>query len=73
MSPESELYLAQYDLRLNQARQNKVRDTMARATREWDELQAERKGILARLVEVQSVGEYTLADSEGEALPPQQG
>ena len=73
MPPESELYLAQYELRLNQARQNKVRDTMARATREWDELQAERKGILSRIVEIESVPQYSLADHEGEALPPQQG
>jgi hypothetical protein len=54
---DRELYTARWELQLNQARLNDVRDAMKAATREWDELQAERRGILSKIVEIEGVHE----------------
>ena len=54
---DRELFIAKYEIQLNQARLNDVRDAMAACTREWDALQEERRGLLANLVEIEGVHE----------------
>ena len=54
---DRELYTARWELQLNQARLNDVRDAFKAATLEWDRLQEERKGLLANLVEIEGVHE----------------
>lgn len=54
---DRQLFIANWELQLNQARLNDVRDAMAACTREWDFLQAERKSILANIVELEHLDE----------------
>lgn len=54
---DRELFTAKWELQLNQARLNDVRDAFKQCYLEWDRLQEERSGILARLVELEQVDE----------------
>lgn len=54
---ERELFTANWELQLNQARLNDVRDAFKQCHREWDMLQEERRGILSKIVELEQVDE----------------
>lgn len=54
---DRELYIARWELQVNQARLNDVRDANRANALEWDRLQEERRGILARIVELTPVEE----------------
>lgn len=52
---DRELFTARWELQLNQARMNDVRDAFKQCYLEWDALQEERQGILSRIVELEQV------------------
>lgn len=54
---DRELYTAKWELQLNQARLNDVRDAFKQCFIEWDMLQQERRSILAKIVELEQVDE----------------